>query len=57
MSSKLPKPEYGLEILDSEVTDQSKWGPIDDGKDSSDEEEETKSEGQPESIDIKILTI
>ena len=56
VSRKLPKPEYGLEILDSGVTDQSEWGPIDNGKDSSDEEEETKSEGQPESIDIKIPT-
>ena len=53
VSHKLPKPEYGLEILDSEVTDRSKWGPIDDGKDSSDEDE-TKS--QPKSIDIKIPT-
>ena len=36
LSHKLPKPEYGLEILDSEVTDRSEWGPIDDGKDDSD---------------------
>ena len=56
VSHKLPKSEYGLEILNSEVTDQSEWGPINNGKDSSDEEEETKSEGQPESIDIKIPT-
>ena len=57
MSHKLPLPEYGLDILDSEVTDQSEWGPIDNGKDSSDEEEEdTKSTGHPESIDIKIPT-
>ena len=56
-SHKLPKPEYGLDILDSEVTDRSEWGPIDDSKDSSDEEEEdTKSIGHPESIDIKIPT-
>ena len=58
LSYKLPKPEYGLEILDSEVTDQSEWGPIDDGKDDSDQsdQEETKSEAHPESIDIKIPT-
>ena len=57
-SHKLPPPEYGLDIPDSEVTDQSEWGHINDGKDSSDEEEEedTKSTGRPESIDIKIPT-
>ena len=58
LSHKLPKPEYGLEILDSEVTDRSEWGPIDDDKDDSDQsdQEEAKSEGLPESIDIKIPT-
>ena len=58
VSHKLPPPEYGLGILDSEVTDCSEWGPIDDGKDSSDEEEEedAKSVGHPDSIDIKIPT-
>ena len=58
VSHKLPKPEYGLEILDSEVTDWSEWGPIDDGQDDSDQsdQEETKSEAHPESINIKIPT-
>ena len=58
LSHKLPKTEYGLEILDSEVTNRSKWGPIDDGKDNSDQsgQEETRSEAHPESIDIKIPT-
>ena len=58
VSHKLPKSEYGLGILDSEVTNRSEWGPIDDGKDDSDQsdQEEAKSEGQPESIDIKIPT-
>ena len=58
LTHKLPKPEYGLEILDSEVTDRSEWGPIDDGKDNSDQsnQEENKSEAHPESIDIKIPT-
>ena len=58
LSHKLPKPEYSLEIPDSEVTDRSEWGPIDDGRDDSDQsdQEETKSEAHPESIDIKIPT-
>ena len=58
LSHKLPKPEYGLDIPDSEVTDRSEWGPIDDGEDDSDQsdQEDTKSEAQPESIDIKIPT-
>ena len=37
LSHKLPKPEYGLDIPDSEVTDRSDWGPIDDGEDDSDQ--------------------
>ena len=53
VTHSIPTPEVGLEIPDSEVTDRSEWGPIDDGKDSSDEDE-TKS--QAESIDIKIPT-
>ena len=58
VSNKLPPIEYGLDIPDSEVTDRSEWGPIDDGKDSSDEEveEDTRSIGHPDSIDIKIPT-
>ena len=52
----IPEPEVGLHIPDSEVTDRSEWGPIDDGQDSSDEEDETKSKAHPESIDIKIPT-
>ena len=58
MSNRLPPSEYGLNIPDSEVTDQSEWGPIDDGKDYSDkeEEEDAKSIGHPDSIDIKIPT-
>ena len=56
-SHKLLLPEHGLDILDSEVTDRSEWGPIDDSKDSSDKvEEDAKSTGHPESIDIKIPT-
>ena len=56
-SHKLPLPEYGLDILDSEVTDRSEWGPINNSKSSSGEEEEdTKSTGHPESIDIKVPT-
>ena len=55
LTHKLPKSEYGLEILDSEVTDQSEWGPIDDRKYDSDQSDQgdTKSEAHPESIDIK----
>ena len=57
VSHKLPSPAYCLDIPDSEVADQSQWGPIDDRKDSSDEEEEdTQSIGHPDSIDIKIPT-
>ena len=58
VSHKLPPPEYGLNIPDSEVTDRSEWGPIDNGKDCSDEEEgeDAKSIGHPDSIDIKIPT-
>ena len=37
LTHKLPKQEFGLEILDSEVTDQSEWGPIDNGKYDSDQ--------------------
>ena len=58
LTHKLPKSEYGLAIPDSEITDRSEWGPIDDGKYDSDhsDQEETKSEAHPESIDIKIPT-
>ena len=58
LTHKLPKQEYSLEILDSEVTDRSEWGPIDDGKYDSDQsdQEDAKSEVHPESIDIKIPT-
>ena len=60
LSHKLPPPEYGLYIPDSEVTDRSEWGPIDDGNSSNKEEQEgeedTKSIGQPESLDIKVPT-
>ena len=57
VSHKLPTEDYNLDIPDSEVTDQSKWGPINDGKDSSDKDtEDNKSEAHPESIDIKIPT-
>ena len=51
----IPEEEVGLYIPDSEVVDRSEWGPIDDGRESSDEEE-TKSEAHPESMDIKIPT-
>ena len=57
MSHKLPEEDYHLDIPDSEVTDRSEWGPINNGKDSSDEEQDNnKSEAQLESIDIKIPT-
>ena len=52
----IPEPDIGLYILDSEVVDRSEWGPVDNGRDSSDEEDETKSKAHPESIDIKIST-
>ena len=57
-TQSIPSPELGLEIPDSEVTNRSEWGPIDDGKDDSDQsdQEDTKSEAHPESIDIKIPT-
>ena len=51
----IPEEEIGLYIPDSEVVDRSEWGPIDDGWESSDEDK-TKSEVHPESIDIKIPT-
>ena len=59
VSHKLPSSAYGLDIPDSEVTNQSQWGPIDNGKDSSDREEggeDAQSIGHPDSIDIKIPT-
>ena len=57
VTHKFPKPEYGLEIPDSEVTDRSEWGPIDNGEDSDkSDQEETRSQTHPESIDIKIPT-
>ena len=57
VSHKLPAEDYNLNIPDSEVTNQSEWGPIDNRESSSeDNNEDCKSEGQPESIDIKIPT-
>ena len=53
-SYKLPTEDFCLNIPDSEVTDPSTWGPIDDGKDS--DEEDARSEKIPESIDIKVPT-
>ena len=53
-SYKPPTEDLCLDIPDNEVTDPSTWGPIDDGKDSN--EEDTKSEKSPESIDIKVPT-
>ena len=55
-SYKLPTEDFGLNILDSEVTDRSEWGPIDDRHSDHSDEEDTKSEGHPESINIKIPT-
>ena len=55
-SYKLPTQDFGLNIPDSEVTDQSEWGPIDDGCSDKSGDKDTKSEGQPESIDIKVST-
>ena len=53
-SYKLSTKDFCLDIPDSEVTDPSTWGPINDRKDS--DEEDTKSEKSPESIDIKVPT-
>ena len=53
-SYKLPTKDFCLDIPDSEVTDPSTWGPIDNGKDS--DKEDAKSERSPESIDIKVPT-
>ena len=39
VSHKLPPSTYRLDIPDSEVTDRSEWGPIDDGKSDSEEDE------------------
>ena len=44
-SYKLPTKDFGLDIPDSEVTDQSKWGPIDDKHSDKSNEEDSKSEG------------
>ena len=53
-SYKLPTEDFCLDIPDSEVTDLSTWGPIDDRKDT--DEEDARSEKSPESIDIKVPT-
>ena len=56
VSHKLPDKACGLNIPDSEVTDRSEWGPIDNGKsdDNCSDNEDYKSDTQPGSIDIKI---
>ena len=54
--NKLPTEEYHPDIPDSEVTDWSEWGPIDKESSDNSDTEDTKSEGQPENIDIKIPT-
>ena len=43
---------------DSKITNQSEWGPINDGKSGANlsNRKDNTSEGQPESIDIKIPT-
>ena len=53
-SYKLPTKDYNLDILDSKVTDQCEWGPIDNDNSDKSKEEDHKSTSQPESIDIKI---
>ena len=53
-SNKLPTEEYNLDILDYHIVDRSDWGPIDGEKSDHSDVEGNKSEGQPESIDIKI---
>ena len=57
VSHKFPKSEYGLEILDSEVTDWSEWGSIDDGKDDSDQsdQEEPKAKDNQKALTLKSL--
>ena len=55
-SYKLPLKEYNLDIPDSKVTDQSKWGPINNTDSDQSNTEDNKSVGQPESIDTKIPT-
>ena len=55
-SHKLPPKDYNLDIPDSEVTDQSEWGPIDNDNSDQSDHEDNKSMGHPESIDIKIPT-
>ena len=52
-SNKLPTEEYNLEIPDYHVVDQSEWGPIDGAQSDHSDIEDNKSEGHPESINIK----
>ena len=55
-SNKLPTEDYKLDIQDYKVVNRSDWGPIDREKPDDSEPEDNKSEGHPESIDIKIPT-
>ena len=54
VSHKLPLKEYNFDISDSEVVDRSEWGPINNNDSDQSSNKDAKSEGQPESIDIKI---
>ena len=56
ISHKLPTEDYNLNIPDSEVTDRSEWGPIDDDDSDQSDTGDHKSTGKPERIDIKIPT-
>ena len=56
VSHTCPTKDYNLYIPDSEVVDQSEWGPINNNNSDQRNLEDNKSTGQPESIDIKIPT-
>ena len=53
-SNKLPTEEYSLEIPNYHIIDRSKRGPINGAQSNHSDIEDNKSEGHPESIDIKI---
>ena len=56
-SNKIPTEDYNLNIPDNKVTDWSELGPINGATSNHSDVEDTRSEGQPESIDIKIPTL
>ena len=55
-SNKLFTNDYNLNIPDDKVKDWSEWGPINGAVSNNSDIEDNKSEGQLESIDIKIPT-